>query len=64
MKEKYTFPEKQKLRELITIRPALQEFKKKKLFKWKGNNPESNKIRYESINFTVKGKYTYKYTIK
>ena len=30
MKEKYTFPEKQKLKELITMRPALQEFKKKK----------------------------------
>ena len=65
MKENYTFPEKQKLKELITVRPALQELKKKKkFFKWKGNNPESNKIRYESINFTVKGKYTHKYKIK
>ena len=30
MKENYTFPEKQKLKELITVRPALQELKKKK----------------------------------
>ena len=44
MKEKYTFPEKQKLRELITMRPALQVLKKKKkFFKWRGNNPKSKK---------------------
>ena len=64
MKEKYTFPEKQKLRELITMRPALQELKKKSSSSGKEIILKATKIRYESINFTVKGKYTHKYTIK
>ena len=47
------------------MRPALQELKKKKSSSsGKEIILKATKIRYESINFTVKGKYTHKYTIK